>query len=506
MCGITGWQLRKGDNALTLWEKTVMSITLAGEMESRGKDSFGGVLWFDTAQDPTIFKETGRIMLWGSQMLEAAILTDQLIIHTRSATTGAVTKENCHPFKFGKTIGVHNGVVNNHEELNKKLHREFQVDSQHLFAHIEEGRDINEVEAYGAVVFAQNNEVLQLAKFHFGTLSVARVYREKPDKINDGEHVGIIFASTQGAVTAAIERAGLFGQFMQVDEEKLYTLEQGDIFDSKKKFRPAYLIRSQVKGNPTCGIVRTMGCGGTSSSEKKDVLPPKGPERTRLIVGPSGHKLSKAERKAIKRRLRGEENGSVAARHMFNRTGKLQPHWLFENREGRDGKVYTLALCPDCNCDILTHHAGVCFSGNCQRTACPTLQGCGNCGCFLVDQTHSLENIDGVPYLYCDACSKECPIDIAKEPFYYADLISDDDEGEEALVVTTFNSDVPPPPPGVALVLIGGGKQEDTAEIDLTSVCKVTDDDLRNKDRLDVMIAQYRIDGKWPEYLPRQEH
>ena len=47
--------------------------------------------------------------------------------HTRHTTHGNVTKRNAHPFRFGRIIGSHNGVVKYPKD------RKYQVDSEYLF-------------------------------------------------------------------------------------------------------------------------------------------------------------------------------------------------------------------------------------------------------------------------------------------------------------------------------------------------------------------------------------
>ncbi len=64
--------------------------------------------------------------------------------HNRSATKGAVTPHNAHPFKEGNIVLVHNGTIFNSEDLNK----ESEVDS-HAIAHALNQH--NAVEALGKI-------------------------------------------------------------------------------------------------------------------------------------------------------------------------------------------------------------------------------------------------------------------------------------------------------------------------------------------------------------------
>ncbi len=55
--------------------------------------------------------------------------------HTRYGTHGAQTAENTHPYSFGKYIGVHNGVLQNYEELLDKRNLEnVDVDSKAIYS------------------------------------------------------------------------------------------------------------------------------------------------------------------------------------------------------------------------------------------------------------------------------------------------------------------------------------------------------------------------------------
>lgn len=103
---------------------------------------------------------------------------ENLLYHTRLSTLGDVTIENQHPFTFWRggvpIVGVHNGTVGNHGELNTKYQRNFAVDSMHVFAHIAEERPREEVELWGVIMWFEGKE-LRFGMVGSNALTVVRL-------------------------------------------------------------------------------------------------------------------------------------------------------------------------------------------------------------------------------------------------------------------------------------------------------------------------------------------
>lgn len=59
-----------------------------------------------------------------------------MIGHNRFATQGAVNRKNAHPFEFDTLVGVHNGTLSSKYKLLDN--KDFDVDSENLYHHIEE--------------------------------------------------------------------------------------------------------------------------------------------------------------------------------------------------------------------------------------------------------------------------------------------------------------------------------------------------------------------------------
>lgn len=65
------------------------------------------------------------------------LFTSQALIgHNRYATQGAITSDNAHPFDMGNVVGAHNGTVWKSSLRTFDGHKEFDIDSQIIFKHL----------------------------------------------------------------------------------------------------------------------------------------------------------------------------------------------------------------------------------------------------------------------------------------------------------------------------------------------------------------------------------
>ncbi len=114
MCGIDGY----------VGERDAAPIVLEGlsRLEYRGYDSVGVAVFEDEA-GISIYKRAGKIADLSSELSGQWPTGKQAIGHTRWATHGKPSDTNAHPHSdcTGRVVVIHNGIVENHEELRRSL-------------------------------------------------------------------------------------------------------------------------------------------------------------------------------------------------------------------------------------------------------------------------------------------------------------------------------------------------------------------------------------------------
>ena len=113
MCGIVG----------AIAERNITPILIEGlkRLEYRGYDS-AGVAVFDNEGRLQRCRRVGKVASLEEGLAGTPLLGRLGIAHTRWATHGAPTEGNAHPhFSSDELAVVHNGIIENHEELRARL-------------------------------------------------------------------------------------------------------------------------------------------------------------------------------------------------------------------------------------------------------------------------------------------------------------------------------------------------------------------------------------------------
>lgn len=133
MCGIVG----------AVAQRDVAEILVDGlhRLEYRGYDSAGVAVVNDDHQ-MQIVRRVGKVKALDEAIENHPISGGTGIAHTRWATHGEPSEANAHPHRSGKIAVVHNGIIENYEELREVLkNRGYQFQSQtdtEVIAHLVE--------------------------------------------------------------------------------------------------------------------------------------------------------------------------------------------------------------------------------------------------------------------------------------------------------------------------------------------------------------------------------
>ncbi len=163
MCGIVG----------AVSTQNIVPVLVQGlqRLEYRGYDSCGVAVHQNGELRRT--RSTARVAELQTQIDTDGVASGTGIAHTRWATHGAPAVHNAHPhFSGGKIALVHNGIIENHDELRDELSAkgyvfESQTDTEviaHLIHHLDDGDLFDTVQravlrlkgAYAIAVFSRD--------------------------------------------------------------------------------------------------------------------------------------------------------------------------------------------------------------------------------------------------------------------------------------------------------------------------------------------------------------
>jgi predicted glutamine amidotransferase len=106
--------------------------------ETTNGDGFG-VGWYDDQPEPGVFKSIEPA--WNDQNLRevaAHVQSNLFLAHIRAAIGSAVQQTNCHPFRYGRWLFMHNGFIAEYPRLKRDL--VLAIDES-LYPHIAGGAD-----------------------------------------------------------------------------------------------------------------------------------------------------------------------------------------------------------------------------------------------------------------------------------------------------------------------------------------------------------------------------
>lgn len=227
MCGIYGWSWKSRPS---FRQRDILARALGALNDERGGHSWG---WYRT-DNFKMTKGLGEIKRV-SRCLAGA---NEVLAHTRFATTGEKTIRNAHPFDIGNLVGAHNGVFYNHSWVAHKYDIDkYEVDSEVLLHLIAQNKPTEDLMGYGTVEFHKKGTPgIYLAKLSAGAdLAVA-----------DTKY-GVVWSSSSTHLTLALNIAGLYGYSMfDIKHGELVHAVHGKLFTSTTE-----LMKVDSSGVPT---------------------------------------------------------------------------------------------------------------------------------------------------------------------------------------------------------------------------------------------------------------
>lgn len=224
MCGIVGYT---GKNSVT--DQLLEALEL---LEYRGYDSAGLATLNENTGRIKLRKCAGRVNDLRKICQNDKKISTCGIGHTRWATHGGVSDINAHPHRSGDVLLVHNGIVENYEEL-----------KDHFMLH-KELKSQTDTEVVAAVLNRLYNgepheAIRNLVKYLKGTFALVILFADQPEVIYAIRNVSPIVAaySEDGTMLASdvVALGAAAKEYMVVPEYQILELHKEEIrlFDLK---------------------------------------------------------------------------------------------------------------------------------------------------------------------------------------------------------------------------------------------------------------------------------
>ena len=231
LCGIAGYSLGLDSRI----ERTVAARALLAGIAERGADAVGYAVRRPSSEVTVHKQRSGATALL--ERIHVPENTAQLLVHVRDHTKGHPSlAANNHPIRHGTVVGVHNGIIENDDELFAE-HRiprakpDMTVDSEIIFALAERSRG-HTAEAlqllYGSMAAAWLDEGRS-------ELLLARGMG-RPLWLGQRKHE-LFFASTRVALELVESYAGIKLRKNELPEGTVVAVEHGRVV-ARDKFTP----------------------------------------------------------------------------------------------------------------------------------------------------------------------------------------------------------------------------------------------------------------------------
>jgi glutamine---fructose-6-phosphate transaminase (isomerizing) len=238
MCGIAGYSLSPESSL----ERTLAAQALLAGIAERGADAVG---YASRSADGVV--SVTKLRGGASALLDEISLpaaAEQALIHVRDYTKGHPEIEaNNHPIRHGSVVGIHNGIIENDDELLARYGIEraehgMTVDSEAIFALMElrrhDPRSLGELRGAMAAAWLDERDpsTLFLARGLARPLWIGRTRTE------------LFFASTKRALAIVEAALRVRLSLREVREGRLLHVAAGQIV-RRRRFRPDRRYRDE---------------------------------------------------------------------------------------------------------------------------------------------------------------------------------------------------------------------------------------------------------------------
>ena len=231
MCGIAGYSLSTSSSV----ERTLAAPALLAGIAERGADATGYAYRGFGSQVTIAKQRTGASELLDLLSIPAA--ASEVLVHVRDYTKGHPTVEaNNHPIRHGSVVGIHNGIVENDDDLFdahgwQREHPAMTVDSEAIFALAEERRS-------DAAAFQELRGAMAAAWMDERDEGAMHVARGVGRPLWVGHRAGeVYFASTRHALQLVERTLRVTLRKQEIAEGRLLRLRDGRI-EKQLKFQP----------------------------------------------------------------------------------------------------------------------------------------------------------------------------------------------------------------------------------------------------------------------------
>jgi glutamine amidotransferase len=207
--------------------------------ETTNGDGFG-LGWYGTGDGPGVYHSVAPA--WGNanlRHLAAHIESPLFLAHVRATTGGSIQETNCHPFRHGRWLFVHNGLVNEFGTIRREL---MMAIDPSLFDDIQGSTD-SEVLFNLALTFGLEEDPVAALERTLGLVEVLADRNGIPQAlqasigVSDGERLWAVRYATDATPRTLFHSADVDSlHALHPDDARLQRAREGDVLVVSEPF------------------------------------------------------------------------------------------------------------------------------------------------------------------------------------------------------------------------------------------------------------------------------